>query len=127
MFLSRFLLFFLLQGGIFLQGLAQECVNEGGNDEVCESPPAAESATAELDPNCPDRDHLMRCASKYLDTNGNGKLDRDELQGAINKLPWYVHSSPLDKLVPVTAHGMASHFPGMPVESLRSWVALTKL
>lgn len=39
------------------------------------------------DPNCPDRDHLMRCAGKHLDHNKNGKLDRDELQGAIDSLP----------------------------------------
>lgn len=30
----------------------------------------------------------MRCAGTYLDTNKNGMLDRDELQGAIDKLPW---------------------------------------
>ncbi|KAL7578323.1 hypothetical protein ACA910_012731 [Epithemia clementina (nom. ined.)] len=38
---------------------------------------------------CPDREHLMRCASVYLDTNKNGKLDRSELQEAIGGLPWY--------------------------------------
>lgn len=41
-----------------------------------------------IDPNCPDRDHLMRCAKVHLDLNKNNKLDRDELEGAIAKLPW---------------------------------------
>jgi hypothetical protein len=43
-----------------------------------------------IDPNGPDRDHVVRCAGKYLDKNQNGKLDRHELQGAIDELPWYV-------------------------------------
>lgn len=43
----------------------------------------------EEDPNCPSRDLIIRCAGKYLDTNKNGKLDRPELQGAIDSLPWY--------------------------------------
>ena len=40
------------------------------------------------DPDCPDRDHLMRCTKEYLDTNKNSKLEREELESAINKLPW---------------------------------------
>jgi hypothetical protein len=43
-----------------------------------------------IDPNCPDRDHVVRCAGKYLDKNQNGLLERFELQGAIDELPWYV-------------------------------------
>jgi len=53
--------------------LAQECADEGK--------PA-------IDPSCPDRDHLMRCAAVHLDGNDNGKLDREELQGAIDGLNW---------------------------------------
>lgn len=58
--------------------LAQECAE------------AAADATSSIvvDPSCPDRDHLMRCAGKHLDTNKNGMLERDELQTAIDKLPW---------------------------------------
>jgi hypothetical protein len=41
------------------------------------------------DPNCPSRGLVIRCAGKLLDTNGNGKLDRAELETAINTLPWY--------------------------------------
>eukprot|EP00536_Pseudo-nitzschia_multiseries_P002259 jgi/Psemu1/294763/fgenesh1_pm.30_\ len=47
------------------------------------------AAKEPLDPNCPSRDVIIRCAGKYLDTNENGKLDRPELQGAIDQLPWY--------------------------------------
>jgi hypothetical protein len=43
-----------------------------------------------IDPNCPDRDHIVRCAGKYLDKNQNGFLERSELQGVIDELPWYV-------------------------------------
>ena len=44
---------------------------------------------AAIDPKCPDRDHLMRCARVHLDTNNNNKLDREELNAAISSLPWY--------------------------------------
>jgi len=43
----------------------------------------------EEDPNCPSRALIIRCAGKHLDTNQNGKLDRDELETAITALPWY--------------------------------------
>jgi hypothetical protein len=46
------------------------------------------SGTPSIDPNCPDRDHLMRCARVHLDLNKNNKIDRDELDAAINSLPW---------------------------------------
>jgi hypothetical protein len=49
-----------------------------------------------IDPNCPDRDHVVRCAGKYLDKNQNGLLERFELQGAIDELPWYVFHYLLD-------------------------------
>lgn len=39
-------------------------------------------------PNCPSRKHVIKCAGEYLDTNGNGMLERVELQSAIDKLPW---------------------------------------
>ena len=43
-----------------------------------------------IDPNCPNRNHIIKCAGKYLDTDQDGRLSRNELQTAINKLPWYV-------------------------------------
>jgi hypothetical protein len=58
-----------------------ECAVEG----ECADPNAVV-----IDPNCPDREHVVRCAGKYLDKNQNGLLERFELQGAIDELPWYV-------------------------------------
>jgi hypothetical protein len=43
-----------------------------------------------IDKNCPNRNHIIKCAGKYLDTDQDGKLSRNELQTAIDKLPWYV-------------------------------------
>lgn len=42
----------------------------------------------DIDKNCPDRGHIIRCTGKYLDLNRNGKLDRVELDNAISSLPW---------------------------------------
>jgi len=51
---------------------------------------ASSAATTEEinTPNCPSRKHVIACAAKYLDKNENGLLERSELQGAIDKLPW---------------------------------------
>jgi len=38
------------------------------------------------------RPHIVRCAGKFLDTNKNKKLERAELETAINALPWYSRS-----------------------------------
>ena len=74
---------------------AQEC-QEGQEEGECANPAvAAEEEVPEqpprvdVDPKCPDRGHITRCAGAYLDTNKNGKLDREELDAAIGKLPWY--------------------------------------
>ena len=40
---------------------------------------------------CPDRSHIIKCAEAHLDTNKNGKLDREELEAAIDSLPWCVN------------------------------------
>jgi hypothetical protein len=83
--LTRFFLFGLLlclPVHKLLLVQAQEEVQE------CHSKDAAAAEAIEIDPTCPDRAHLMRCAAVHLDTNQNGKLDRDELQKAIDKLPW---------------------------------------
>jgi len=45
-----------------------------------------------IDPNCPTRPHIINCAGKYLDLNKNKKLERSELESAINGLPWYSRS-----------------------------------
>ena len=56
-----------------------ECANP---DMVVEIPAAG-------DDGCPSRAHIIACAAKFLDTNSNRKLDRIELETAIDKLPWY--------------------------------------
>jgi hypothetical protein len=61
-------------------------------EEECADPNAVVA-----DPNCPDRDHVVLCAGKYLDKNQNGLLERSELQGAIDELPWYVFHAMLEK------------------------------
>jgi hypothetical protein len=38
---------------------------------------------------CPSRSHIIKCAGAHLDLNHNGKLERAELQSAIDSLPWY--------------------------------------
>lgn len=58
-------------------------------DEDAPPPPAAAAAPEVQDPKCPGRDHVVRCAGKYLDANQNGLLERSELQSAIDGLPWY--------------------------------------
>merc|ERR1719183_357854 len=41
------------------------------------------------DDDCPiSRPEMIRCAAKHLDTNKNQKLDREELETAIDRLPW---------------------------------------
>jgi outer membrane biosynthesis protein TonB len=48
----------------------------------------AQEEEEENTPGCPSRSHVIKCAAKYLDTNGNQFLERAELQAAIDKLPW---------------------------------------
>lgn len=45
------------------------------------------------DPNCPSREYVIRCSSIHLDSNKNGKLERAELQSAIDSLPWFKRGS----------------------------------
>lgn len=72
MMMIRFILLCVLAVSL---ALAQECTETG----ECSA----------IDDKCPDREHIARCAGAHLDTNGNGKLDREELDKAISKLPWY--------------------------------------
>jgi hypothetical protein len=58
-------------------------------EEESEPIPEVEVETIEEDPNCPSRDLIIRCAALHLDKNKNGKIDRPELQGAIDSLPWF--------------------------------------
>ena len=67
-----------------LVGADDACATEEGE---CANPDAPEAV--EEDPNCPSRELIIRCAGKHLDANKNGKLDRDELENAIDSLPWY--------------------------------------
>ena len=55
----------------------------------CSSDDGDETCLAKEDPSCPSRPHIIRCAAKYLDSNQNGKLDRVELETAIDSLPWF--------------------------------------
>jgi len=48
-----------------------------------------EGAAAEEESRCPSREHVIKCAGKSLDSNGNGLLERSELQSAISSLPWW--------------------------------------
>lgn len=74
----------------------KEDVVESSEEEVVEEAAPEETATAtdsateeeENTPGCPSRSHVIKCAAKYLDTNGNELLERAELQSAIDKLPW---------------------------------------
>jgi hypothetical protein len=68
----------------------QEC--EVGGDGTCiEEVPVVEALEEPLtmDKHCPDRGHIIRCTGATLDLNKNGKLERIELDTAINSLPWY--------------------------------------
>ena len=65
-----------------------ECTNPDVTSDATSSEVVPDDTSSE-DPSCPSRPYVIRCAGEYLDTNKNGKLDRDELEAAIKKLPWY--------------------------------------
>jgi len=65
--------------------VADDAAEEAESEPV----PEVEVEAIEEDPNCPSRDLIIRCAGLHLDANKNGKLDRPELQGAIDSLPWF--------------------------------------
>lgn len=58
-------------------------------EEVVEQGFVTSDETVAEDPKCPSRELVIRCAGIHLDSNGNGKLEREELQSAIDSLPWY--------------------------------------
>ena len=90
-----------------------ECANPDAPDAdgtAVKEDPVEEDPVKE-DPNCPSRDLIIRCAGEHLDENKNGKLDRSELQGAIDKLPWYARGilqilGSVDKMVSFFLPGM---------------------
>ena len=98
----------LAEFAVLAQEQQQECeVSEDGSclnterstivptlDEMTEpTKNNADEPTIEIDKNCPDRGHIIRCTGAHLDLNKNGKLDRSELDSAIQSLPWYVQSA----------------------------------
>jgi len=85
--LRLFFLFLVLVVAAIANDEAQECANP--NDGECTVVTEEEKIKEEIDPSCPSRPHIIRCAEHYLDTNRNGKLERKELEDAIAKLPWY--------------------------------------
>jgi hypothetical protein len=70
------------------EAATQAIKEEGCGTGECANPDMAAIPPAE-DDSCPTRPHIIACAAKFLDTNQNGKLDRIELETAIDKLPWY--------------------------------------
>jgi hypothetical protein len=69
----------------------------GKDDESCKAPvdeePIVSAKEEEMvveDPKCPSRPHVVRCAAKYLDTDQNGALEREELDSAVKNVSWIV-------------------------------------
>ena len=67
--------------------VTSDAAEEATPEETSEEAVSEEAAPE--DPHCPSRPYVIRCSGEYLDTNKNGKLERAELQTAIDKLPWY--------------------------------------
>ena len=66
---------------------------DAGKDCAAAGSCAPESGeAAPEDPKCPSRPHVVRCAAKYLDTNHNGALEREELETAMNSVSWILRS-----------------------------------
>jgi hypothetical protein len=87
MLFSRFVKFLILLLVVVGTSLAtdqdgEDCATPG----ECANPEAVKMEPE--DPSCPSRPHIIRCAEAHLDTNGNKKLERAELESAINGLPW---------------------------------------
>lgn len=86
--LSLLFVIFVACGDTEGQCIEGECVNADVNsDSHGEATEAFEKKI--VDPICPGREHVILCAGLYLDTNKNGLLERQELQSAIDTLPWY--------------------------------------
>jgi hypothetical protein len=85
----------ILATSAIVVGAETPCSKEG--EEQCTNPEASleenedpvPTSSEKEDPNCPSRDLIIRCCGIHLDDNKNGKLDRNELETAIDSLPWY--------------------------------------
>jgi hypothetical protein len=85
-FLRAFFLVLLVASAV--SGQDQECANVECADPVAVADDVDIAVTDE-DPSCPSRPHIIRCAAFYLDKDKNKKLEKSELQDAIDLLPWY--------------------------------------
>ena len=72
------------------QPLAFAAADEAAAEASVSDPDVEEEAAPvePEDPACPSRPHIIRCAAAHLDVNKNNKLERQELQDAIDSLPW---------------------------------------
>ena len=72
------------------QPLAFAAADEAAAEALVADPDVEEVAAPveSEDPACPSRPHIIRCAAAHLDVNKNNKLERQELQNAIDSLPW---------------------------------------
>jgi len=66
----------------------KECAADGSCAPEESAPAESAPAVEEEDPKCPSRPHVIRCAAKYLDTNQNGALEREELDNAMGSVSW---------------------------------------
>ena len=101
---GRFLKFLLLVI-LTVVTVAQDAGCPDGTPGECANPDATSGVTSDVhvnveaasiessspepqDPKCPSRPHIIRCAAMHLDSNRNNKLDRPELEHAIDQLSW---------------------------------------
>jgi len=72
--------------------MLQITIADNTADEECTNPeadiPHSVLESEDEDPKCPSRPHIIRCAAQHLDLNKNNKLDRSELECAIDGLNW---------------------------------------
>jgi hypothetical protein len=103
---SRFLKFLLLAVILSAAAVAQDAGCPDGTPGECANPDITSEVASDVDnanveeasvessppepqdPKCPSRPHIIRCAAMHLDTNRNNKLDRPELEHAIEQLSW---------------------------------------
>lgn len=72
----------------------KECTADADNDCSTNTAAVQDEAVVVIDEGedseCPSRPHVIRCAAKYLDSNHNGALERDELENAMKNVSWIV-------------------------------------
>ena len=67
----------------------KECA-AAADDGTCITSEEAAIPAEEENTKCPSRPHVIRCAEKYLDTNRNRALEREELESAMGSVSWIV-------------------------------------